>query len=233
MLLMLGAASCENRQSQKAAVNDTQETNPETSPDETPQENTAANSSVTEGTEKYRDFQVDNVLHSGNNGDIHYSVFVPKSYDGSIPYALYVTLPGYEGLYFQGVGVNLRAEEFAFEAQKYNQNMIIVAPQLDDWGETSAMQTIALTEYFLQNYNIDATQVYANGYSGGGETMSLVMGERPDLFTAYLQGSSQWDGYLARQKNSKEQLGLPEKMEKMIGHFPAIKEFNNSPTKQQ
>ena len=24
--------------------------------------------------------------------------------------------------------------------------------------------------------------------------MSLVMGERPDLFTAYLQGSSQWDG---------------------------------------
>ena len=36
--------------------------------------------------------------------------------------------------------------------------------------------------------------MYAEGYSGGGETMSRVMGLRPDLFTAYLQCSSQWDG---------------------------------------
>lgn len=36
--------------------------------------------------------------------------------------------------------------------------------------------------------------MYAEGYSGGGETMSQVMGLRPDLFTAYLQGASQWDG---------------------------------------
>ncbi|HJC40297.1 MAG TPA: alpha/beta hydrolase, partial [Candidatus Intestinimonas pullistercoris] len=43
-------------------------------------------------------------------------------------------------------------------------------------------------------YNIDPDQVYANGYSGGGETMSLVMGMRPDLFTAYLHCASQWDG---------------------------------------
>ena len=35
---------------------------------------------------------------------------------------------------------------------------------------------------------------YAEGYSGGGETMSQVMGIKPELFTAYLQGSSQWDG---------------------------------------
>lgn len=36
--------------------------------------------------------------------------------------------------------------------------------------------------------------MYAEGYSGGGETMSRVMGMRPELFTAYLQCSSQWDG---------------------------------------
>ena len=48
--------------------------------------------------------------------------------------------------------------------------MIVIAPQLEDWGETSANQTIALVEYFLSHYNID--QVYAEGYSGGGETMS-------------------------------------------------------------
>ena len=70
----------------------------------------------------------------------------------------------------------------------------MVAPQLSDWGETSAEQTIALTEYLLDAYNIDPDRVYAEGYSGGGETMSRVMGLRPDLFTAYLQCSSQWDG---------------------------------------
>lgn len=72
--------------------------------------------------------------------------------------------------------------------------MIVVAPQLSGWDETSADQTIALTEYFLANYNIDESRVYGEGYSGGGETMSLVMGKRPELFTAYLQCSSQWDG---------------------------------------
>ncbi|AWK51042.1 alpha/beta hydrolase [Clostridium beijerinckii] len=148
----------------------------------------------TEGVEKYKNFLLNNVLHSQTNGDIHYNVYIPESYDGSEPYALYLTLPGYEGLYFQGVGVNLRAEKFGFEAQKYNSNMIIVAPQLEDWGERSADQTIALVEYFLSNYNIDRTKVYANGYSGGGETMSIVLGKRPDLFTAYLHCSSKWDG---------------------------------------
>lgn len=149
---------------------------------------------VTEGTEEYRGFIIDNVFHSVSEGDIHYNVYFPESYDGSEPYALYFTLPGYEGLYFQGVAANLQSEEFGFEAQKYNGKMIIVAPQLSDWGETSANQTIALVEYFLDAYNIDRTKVYGNGFSGGGETMSQVMGKRPDLFTAYLQVSSQWDG---------------------------------------
>ena len=148
---------------------------------------------VTEGTETDRGFRLDNVLHS-TEGDIHYHIYVPDSYDGSRPYALYLTLPGYEGLYFQGVGANLRSEEFAFAAMEYNDHMIIAAPQLNDWGETSARQTVVLTEYLLDAYNIDREQVYASGYSGGGETMLLVMGMRPDLFTAYLHCSSQWDG---------------------------------------
>lgn len=148
---------------------------------------------VTQGTETYRGFQMDNVLHAPE-GDIHYNLYVPDSYDGSEAYALFLTLPGYEGLYFQGMGQNLYSENFAFEALNYNDKMIVAAPQLSDWGETSAEQTIALTEYLLDAYNIDQEQVYAEGYSGGGETMSRVMGLRPDLFTAYLQCSSQWDG---------------------------------------
>lgn len=148
---------------------------------------------VTEGTETYRGFQMDNVLHAPE-GDIHYHIYVPETYDGSEPYALFLTLPGYEGLYFQGMGQNLYSENFAFEALNYNDHMIVAAPQLSDWGETSAEQTIALTEYLLGHYNIDQERVYTEGYSGGGETMSQVMGMRPDLFTAYLQCSSQWDG---------------------------------------
>lgn len=148
---------------------------------------------VTQGTENYRGFQMDSVLHSPE-GDIHFHIYVPETYNGSEPYALFLTLPGYEGLYFQGVGQNLYSENFAFEALNYNDHMIVAAPQLSDWGETSAEQTIALTEYLLDHYNIDQERVYAEGYSGGGETMSKVMGMRPDLFTAYLQCSSQWDG---------------------------------------
>lgn len=154
----------------------------------------ASSASVTEGTEEYRGFTLDNVLHSENNGDVHFNLYVPDSYDGSEPCAVFFTLPGYEGLYFQGAGENLYSENFGFEAQQYDPDMIIVAPQLSDWGDTSAEQTIELAEYFLANYNIDPDRVYGEGYSGGGETMSRVMGKRPDLFTAYLQCSSQWDG---------------------------------------
>ena len=68
--------------------------------------------SVTEGSDSYRGFVLDNVYHSESNGDIHYNLYVPESYDGSRPYALFVSLPGYEGLYFQGVGTNIRAEQF-------------------------------------------------------------------------------------------------------------------------
>lgn len=154
----------------------------------------AESESVTAGSEEYREFILDNVLHSQREGDIHYNVYIPDTYDGTREYALYITLPGYQGLYFQGVGENIRTEDFGFEAQKYNTDMIIVAPQLNDWRQTSADQTIELTQYFLNHYKINPSEVYINGYSGGGETLSLVLAKQPELFTAALMCSSQWDG---------------------------------------
>lgn len=88
--------------------------------------------SVTAGTDTYRGFILDNVYHSPEDGDIHFNLYIPESYDSNEAYALYVTLPGYEGLYRFGAGANLRSEEFAFEAQRYNDEMIILAPQLGD-----------------------------------------------------------------------------------------------------
>ena len=146
------------------------------------------------GTDDYRGFLVDNVYHSEENGDIHFNVYIPDCYDGKSEYALFITLPGYQGLYFQGVAENIKTEDFGFEAQKYNSKMIILAPQLSDWEETSADQTIALVTYFLRAYNIDRSKVYIEGYSGGGETLSIVLGKSPELFTAALMCSSQWDG---------------------------------------
>lgn len=150
---------------------------------------------ITVGTETQRGFINDNVYHSAEYGEIHYSSYFPESYDGSKPYALFITLPGYEGLYFQGVGANM-VEDFGVEAIKYNSEMIVLSAQLSDWGETSANQAIALTEYFISHYNIDKSKVYLHGYSGGGETGSLIMGIRPELYTAYLETSLQWDGDL-------------------------------------
>ena len=166
-------------------------TGPDTSQDVNMKDGAA---SLTPGTSYYRGFLVDNVLHSRQNGDIHYHVYVPDSYDGKEAYALFVTLPGYQGLYFQGVAENIKTEDFGFEARKYNPKMIILAPQLSDWGETSAVQTVELTEYFLGHYKIDPAKVYINGYSGGGETLSLVLDKKPELFAAALMCSSQWDG---------------------------------------
>lgn len=138
-------------------------------------------------------FQMDQVFVSDSEGTIHYNLYVPESYNETVPYALYMALPGWGGLYFQGVGSDLW-EAFPYAGPLYNSQMIVVSPQLNDWGITSARQAIALTEHLMDTYSIDLSRVYISGYSGGGETLSRVMELRPDLYTAALFVSSQWDG---------------------------------------
>lgn len=99
------------------------------------------------GTNLQRGFIIDNVYHSEIQGDIHFASYFPKNYDATRDYAIYFALPGWEGLYFQGVGANM-GEPFPYEAQNYISDMIIISPQLDDWGEESANDTIALVEFF-------------------------------------------------------------------------------------
>lgn len=155
--------------------------------------NSSTNDYIIEGTTKSKGFIIDNALHRENGGDIHYTSYFPDDYNSNEAYVIYFALPGYEGLYFQGVGANMQ-EALPFEAQKYNSKMIVISPQLDDWGEKSANDTIFLVEYFLSHYNIDKSKVYISGLSGGGETLSLVLEKKPELFTSALYVSSQWDG---------------------------------------
>jgi len=151
---------------------------------------------VTARSVEDRGFVLDNVLHDEAQGDIHFSLYVPESYDGSQPMPLYVALPGWEGLYFQGVGADLKWETMPFAAREYDPDMIIASAQLNDWGMTSAQDAVELTEYLMSAYSIDPNRVYLSGYSGGGETGSLVMALRPELYAAYLMMASQWGGAL-------------------------------------
>ena len=168
-------------------------------------ENAEQTSNIEIGKTEKRNFIIDNVYHSASQGDIHFASYYPKDYDKNKEYAIYFALPGWEGLYFQGVGANMN-EPYPYEAQKYNKDMIIISPQLNDWSEKSANDTIALVEYFLSNYNIDKNKVYISGASGGGETLSIILGKKPELFTSALFISSQWDGNLDVLANSKTPL---------------------------
>lgn len=147
------------------------------------------------GNKFYDGFRLDNVLRfPEGTDDLHFNLYIPQTYNGYEEYALYIALPGYGGFYFQGVGANLSKEGLATEGKYYNDKMIIAAPQPEDWEEMSMRQTIGLTEYMLENFCIDRNKVYIAGYSSGGQTMSLAVSERPDLYTAALIMSSWWEG---------------------------------------
>lgn len=148
---------------------------------------------LTEGSQTDCGFVVDDALQTPSGRTLHFSLHVPDSYDGSVPYALYVACPGWEGLYFQGVGANLQ-EDYPLVANDYIADIIVASPQLGDWGEQSAADVIELTEWLLGTYNVDSGRVYLSGCSGGGETVSIVLGERPELYRRALHTISQWDG---------------------------------------
>ena len=130
-----------------------------------------------------------------NDGEIHYSYYLPKDYDGSKTYPLVITMPGYGMMWFgeDSSGSNLEWDGVRAWTE-LSEDVIVVSAQLTDWHETSAWQAIELTEYFIANFSVDKSRVYAAGYSAGGETMSQAVSMRPDLYAAYLHGASQWDG---------------------------------------
>lgn len=132
---------------------------------------------------------------NGNDGEIHYSYYLPEDYDESKTYPLMMTMPGYDMMWFgeDSSGNNLKWSGFQVWTE-LAEDMIVVSAQFTDWHETSARQAIELTEYFIDNFAVDPARVYAAGYSAGGETMSQAVSMRPDLYAAYLHGASQWDG---------------------------------------
>ena len=156
----------------------------------------AVSSALPESTEE-TGLVAEQVLE-GETGDIHYSYFLPEGYGEEKSYPLMMTMPGYDMMWFgeDSSGANLNWRGFLCWTE-LPEDMIVVSAQLTDWGETSARQAVELTEYFLANFSVDESRVYAAGYSAGGETMSRAVSMRPDLYAAYLHGASQWDGQYA------------------------------------
>lgn len=132
---------------------------------------------------------------NGEEGEIHYSYYLPDDYGSGKSYPLVMTMPGYDRMWFgeQSSGSNLDWNGF-LTWTRLDEDMIVVSAQLTDWGETSARQAVELTEYFAENFSVNTDRIYAAGYSAGGETMSRAVSMRPDLYAAYLHGASQWDG---------------------------------------
>lgn len=163
-----------------------QQSNSETTPETVTQQPEAANMETGVIAEQ---------ILSGNEGDIHYSYYLPENYDENKTYPLMMTMPGYDRMWFgeDSSGSNLEWSGFRVWTE-LPEDMIVVSAQLTDWHETSARQAVELTEYFIQNFSVDKSRVYAAGYSAGGETMSQAVAMRPDLYAAYLHGASQWDG---------------------------------------
>lgn len=135
---------------------------------------------------------------NGTDGEIHYSYYLPEGYDGNRTYPLVMTMPGYDRMWFgeDSSGSNLDWNGFLAWTE-LEEDMIVVSAQLTDWGDTSARQAIELTEYFIENFAVDTSRIYAAGYSAGGETMSRAIAMRPDLYAAYLHAASRWDGEFA------------------------------------
>ena len=79
--------------------------------------------------------------------------------------------------------------------------------QIDD--EEYAYLKVLMDEVFGRSNYINTISVLMKniaGASGGGETLSLVLGKRPELFTSALFISSQWDGDLNVLANAQTPL---------------------------
>lgn len=154
----------------------------------------AAEQTSSSETQSATSFVTEQVLES-DEGTIHYSYYLPEAYDPNGRYPLMVTMPGYDMMWFgeDSSGENVDWRGFRTWTEQ-SEPMIVVSAQLEDWGETSARQAIALTEYFISHFAVDTDRIYAAGYSAGGETMSQAVAMRPDLYAAYLHAASQWDG---------------------------------------
>lgn len=182
---------------------DTDNSESKTAPNSSESPNTSKNisnelPSTSDLTEKIQTGLIRKQILNGAEGDIHYSYYLPESYDGTRKFPMMMTMPGYDRMWFGEDSSGSNIEWSGFRAwTELDEEMIVVSAQLTDWHEKSARQANELAQYFIDNFAVNTDRIYAVGYSAGGETMSQAVALRSDMYAAYLHGASQWDGAFA------------------------------------
>lgn len=130
---------------------------------------------------------------------IRYSYKLPEHYQDGKTYPLVIALPGLDAMWH---GEDYRDENLLEPIvtawDNTDEELIVASAQLEDWGENGSRQAIELTQKLLADLPVDRTRVYVTGFSSGGEIWTQAITLHPELYTAYLQISAQWDGRMAQ-----------------------------------
>lgn len=181
-----GITSVTNLSEGLDASNSSEDTSAANSSGDLSTSNISENSSSSKPTENVQTGLIREQILNGAEGEIHYSYYLPESYDGTRKFPMMVTMPGYDRMWFgeDSSGSNIEWNGFRAWTQ-LDEDMIVISAQLTDWHEKSARQANELAQYFIDNFAVDTDRIYAAGYSAGGETMSqadIYMAENDEYY---------------------------------------------------
>ncbi len=136
---------------------------------------------------------------------VHYTIFLPEKYDKAAAYPLVLFLPDVTSTgtdpelpLTQGIG------GLVWTAKEWQEQFpsIVVVPLyreaiLDHVYGYTTTGYVELTKNFVgflrNEYAVDSSRIYGTGQGMGCEALMAIASEDPDLFTAYMFVSGQWD----------------------------------------
>ena len=134
---------------------------------------------------------------------LEYSLYIPDGYDGSAEYPLLMFIPDSTG---SGKSAKELVEQYygaavwVTEEDQTKHPSFVVVPAFtetvvnDDWEVSDQVETaVRLLQELRDTYRIDADRVYTTGQSMGCMTSLYLNSKYPDLFTASMFVSGQWD----------------------------------------
>jgi predicted peptidase len=134
-----------------------------------------------------------------------YNVYLPDGYDPSktYPVVFYIADSSLVGQDVTAPLSQFGALVWASKAQQAKQQAIVIVPEypsiiIDDQGSAHTKTPyVELTARFVaameKTYSVDTSRVYGTGQSMGAMTVMTLAAEHPDLFTAEMIVSGQWD----------------------------------------
>ena len=129
------------------------------------------------------------IYDAGGGKTLPYQVYTPLGYDPNNQYPLLVNLHGAGGTGSNNLGQLNEASAYTSSMELAGYEAIVLAPQTPDgwsWnsGRQSLLRIMAILDGLGDNYSVDYTRLYVDGYSMGGPgTKDLITGA-PGVFAA-------------------------------------------------